>query len=259
MRYTEAPTRRAELLRRLSAEGYVSSGEVADELGVSDVTIRRDLHRLEREGLARRVAGGASVPTTGIPTDSDAVPFDERDQSGAAQKRAIADLAARVLAGPTLALDAGTTIAAFAAALPAGVTVITHSVPVVTLLVDRDDIDLICIGGSYQRQSRSFAGASAEASLDDLSADIAVLSATALDQRGIASANAMDAPMKRALAGIAGQVVVLAESRKIGVRAPIRVGPLSLVDTVITDDGVTESQLALLRDAGIDVLVAPLG
>jgi DeoR/GlpR family transcriptional regulator of sugar metabolism len=252
VRYTEAPTRRAELLRRLSSDGYISSSEVAAEFGVSDMTIRRDLHQLERDGLARRVAGGASIPAS----PEDPIPFEERNLAGAPQKRAIAALAATVITGSTLALDAGTTVAALARLVQPGTTVITHSVPVISLLSERPDVELISTGGSYQRDTQSFAGTLAESYLDHLSADVAVLSATAVDDRGLSCANAMDAPMKRALAGIAARVVVLADSSKIGARAAIRVAPLSLIDTIITDNRATAAQLELLRDSGTEVLVA---
>jgi len=252
VRYTEAPTRRAELLRRLSAEGYISSAEVATELGVSDMTIRRDLHQLERDGLARRVAGGASIPSGA----DEALPFEQRDLAGASQKRAIASRAAESITGATLALDAGTTVAAFASLVAPGTTVITHSVPVFSLLAARGDVELISTGGSYQRDTRSFAGAIAEASLEHLSADVAVLSATAIDERGVYCANANDVPMKRALAAIATRVVVLADSSKIDSRAPIRLAPLSRIDAIITDDGVTTKQLRMLRGSGVEVLVA---
>jgi DeoR/GlpR family transcriptional regulator of sugar metabolism len=252
MRYTEAPTRRAELIRRLSTDGYISSSEIASEFGVSEMTIRRDLHQLERDGLARRVAGGASVPVS----PEDPLPFEDRNLAGAPQKRAIAALAARVITGSILALDAGTTVAALARLVAPGTTVITHSVPVISLLAARPDVELISTGGSYQRTTRAFAGTLAESYLEHLSADVAVLSATAIDDRGLSCANLMDAPMKRALGGIAARVVVLADSSKIGARAAIRVAPLSFVDTIITDNRASAAQLELLRASGTEVLVA---
>src|SRR3954469_1814060 len=106
VRYTEAPARRAELLRRLGSEGYVSSAALAEEFGVSEMTIRRDLRQLHSEGHARRVTGGASLPTGGMRGTS----FEERDLSAAAEKAAIAAACAEQLAGAgTVALDAGTT------------------------------------------------------------------------------------------------------------------------------------------------------
>lgn len=252
MRYTDAPARRDELLRRLAAAGYVSSSAIAVELGVSDMTIRRDLRQLEAEGLATRVAGGASAVTG----SGAALAFEERNLSVAAEKQAIAALATTVVQARTFLLDAGTTVAAMAALLPAGITVITHSVPVIAAVAGRADVELIAIGGSYQRETRCFAGPLAEATMGSLSADVAVLSVTAIDERGLFGANAMDAPIKQQMAAIAARVVVLADSSKIGARAPIRLAGLDLIDTVITDSNATTSQLDMLRGLGIEVLVA---
>ena len=134
MRYTEAPARRAELLRRLGSEGYVSSAALAEEFGVSEMTIRRDLRQLHSEGHARRVTGGASLPAGGQRGAS----FEERDLSAAAEKAAIAAACAEHLAGvDTVALDAGTTVAGVAALLDPGTTVVSHSMPVLATCTER--------------------------------------------------------------------------------------------------------------------------
>lgn len=255
MRYTDAPARRDELIRRLAAAGYVSSSAIAVELGVSDMTIRRDLRQLEAEGLATRVAGGASAATG----HEAALAFEERDRSVASEKRAIAALATSSIRGRTLMLDAGTTAAAMARLLPAGTTVITHSVPVIAAVTARTGIELIAIGGSYQRETRCFAGPLAEATMASLSADVAILSVTAIDERGLFGANAMDAPIKQRMAAVAARVVVLADSSKIGARAPIRLAGFELVDTIITDSNATPAQLDMLRGLGVEVLVAEAG
>jgi DeoR/GlpR family transcriptional regulator of sugar metabolism len=151
VRYTEAPARREELLRRLSVDGYVSSASVAEEFGVSEMTIRRDLRQLHLDGHARRVAGGASLPS-GI---SRGTPFEERDRQASLEKSAIAGLCAELLRGAgTVAFDAGTTAATVAALLDGGVTVVSHSVPVIAVCSDRDDIELIGLGGRYDRTTR---------------------------------------------------------------------------------------------------------
>lgn len=250
MRYTEAPARRAELLHRLTTDGYVASARLAAELGVSEMTIRRDLGQLHVEGLARRVTGGATLP-------SDAQTFAERHRAGAAEKRAIAAACAGLI-GPavTVALDAGTTVAPLADLLPPGSTVVTHSVPVIMACTARDDLDLVGIGGAYQPESRAFAGPAARAGFDGLLVDVAVLSATAVDRSGLLSANALDADVKRAMAAIAELVILLVDHTKLDRRAPIRIGPLSLVHTVVTDAGATPAQVGRLRDAGVEVVVA---
>ncbi|WP_203933741.1 DeoR/GlpR family DNA-binding transcription regulator [Virgisporangium ochraceum] len=252
VRYTQAPERRGELLRRIGESGYVSSTEAAAALGVSEMTIRRDLRQLAAQGLVNRVAGGASgaPPATGAP-------FEQRSDAAAGEKAAVARAAvALVPPGSVVALDAGTTVAALAGLLPGGLTVVTHSVPVITTCVGRDDVELIALGGAYHASTRSFTGPITRAGLDDLAVDVAVLSATAAGPDGVYSANASDAETKRAMARIAGRVVLLLDHGKIGARAPMRFLDLGAVDVVVTDAGAGEEQVALLRSRCREVVVA---
>ncbi|WP_210508501.1 DeoR/GlpR family DNA-binding transcription regulator [Naasia sp. SYSU D00057] len=256
MRYTEAPARRAELLRRLGSEGYVSSAALAEEFGVSEMTIRRDLRQLHLEGHARRVTGGASLPTGGVRGAT----FEERDLSAAAEKAAIAAACAEHLAGAgTVALDAGTTVAGVAALLEPGTTVVSHSLPVLATCAEREDLSLIALGGTYQASTRSFTGQATREGLERVAVDVAVLSATAVDSTGLLCANDLDAEIKRALSAGARRRVLLVDSTKIGARAPIRFGSLSSIDLVITGPGVDEEQRELLSGAAeVRYAAAPL-
>jgi DeoR/GlpR family transcriptional regulator of sugar metabolism len=253
VRYTEAPARRDELLRRLATEGYVSSARLADDLGVSEMTIRRDLRQLALEGLARRIPGGASLPHLGH-----GLPFEERDRSGSAEKRAIASACLPLLDGAaTIALDAGTTVAPLAGLVRPGVTVLTHSAPVIASATSRDDLELIAVGGVYQRETRSFAGAGARRAIADYSVDVAVLSATAVDASGVLCANSLDAELKQELARVSAVTVLLVDHSKLGARAPIRFGALDLIDILVTDDGADPDDLRQLTEAGVRVVVTP--
>jgi DeoR/GlpR family transcriptional regulator of sugar metabolism len=252
VRYTQAPARRDELLRRLLADGYISSAQASSELGVSEMTIRRDLRRLDLQGRAQRVLGGARLLGSG-----EGVPFDERDKAGSAAKHEIAAACARLLAGSaTIALDAGTTVAPLAGLLAAGVTIVSHSAPVIQASTARHDVELIALGGLYRSDTRSFVGPMASSNLQSISADVAVLSATAVQRGGLLCANALDAEMKRGMAGIAEHSILLVDSSKLGARAPIRFGTLAMIDTVITDHSATEEQLELLSRGGTEVIVA---
>lgn len=252
MRYTEAPARRAELLRRLSADGYVSSASVAEEFGVSEMTIRRDLRQLHLEGHARRVAGGASLPLGG----ARGLPFEERDHHASRQKAAIAAACALQLEGAaTVALDAGTTVAGVADLLSPGITVVTHSVPVIATCTERDDLSLIVLGGTYLRDTRSFTGQSVREGLSRVSPDVAVLSATAVDATGVLCANDLDAEIKQAMAAGARRTILLVDSAKIGARAPMRFASLGSIDLVITGDDLDEEQREILADAADVVCV----
>lgn len=254
MRYTGAPDRRRDLLRRAREAGYVSSTEAAAAFGVSEMTIRRDLRLLAAEGLVQRHSGGASVapPAAGVP-------FDERRGAATAEKLAVARAAVPLVAAEAvIALDAGTTVAALAALLPAGRTIVTHSVPVINACIERDDLDLIALGGAYHAATRSFTGPLTRAGLDDLAVAVAVLSATAIGPGGVYCANAFDADTKRTMARIADRVVLLLDHGKIGARAPMRFLDLTAIDVVVVDAGAGADQIALLRSACRQVVVAPL-
>jgi DeoR/GlpR family transcriptional regulator of sugar metabolism len=254
VRYTQASARRDELRRQLDANGYISSAQAAAELSVSEMTIRRDLRRLHAEGHAHRVVGGASLPGW----HGQGLPFEERDRAGNSDKRALAICCADYLQGiDAVALDAGTTVAPLAGLLSPGTTVVTHSVPAITASTGRADVKLIALGGFYQSDTRAFAGPMTRAALDHLSVDVAVLSATAVDDAGLLCANILDAEIKRGLSAIAGKTILLVDHTKIGGRAPIRFGSLESVDLVITDAGASESQRRLLGGGGAQVLVAP--
>jgi DeoR/GlpR family transcriptional regulator of sugar metabolism len=254
VRYTQAPDRRRELLRRVGEAGYVASTEAALALGVSEMTIRRDLRRLAAEGLVNRVAGGASLPPAGY-----GVPFEQRRDAATAEKEAIARAAVPLLAADAVvALDAGTTVAALAALLPAGRTVVTHSVPVIRTCIERGDIEVIALGGAFHGPTRSFTGPLTRTSLEDLAVDVAVLSAAAAGPAGVYSANASDADTKRTMASIARRVVLLLDHGKLDRRAPMRFMDLAAADVVVVDAGTSAEQLALLRPACRQVVVAPL-
>lgn len=255
MRYTEAPQRRAELLRRVGEAGYVSSAEAAAALGVSEMTIRRDLRELAAQRLVNRVAGGASV----LPASPGAA-FEQRRAAATAEKEDVARAAVSLLGGePVLALDAGTTVAALAAHLPGGHTVVTHSVPVILTCAGRPGLELIALGGTYHPETRSFAGPATRAGLADLAVDVAVLSAAAAGPAGVYSASAWDADTKRAMAGIARRVILLLDHRKLAERAPMRVMALADVHTVVVDAGASRAELAMLREHCPHVVVAAEG
>ncbi len=255
VRYSAAPRRRDELLRRLEESGYVSSSTAAAELGVSEMTIRRDLGQLAAEGRVRRVVGGASLVD-----GSAAPPFELRRGEAAREKDAIARAALPLLADAgVVALDAGTTVATLARRLPQGLTVITHSVPVITACTGRDDLEVVALGGTFHRATRSFAGPATRAGLADLAVDLAVLSATAAGPGGVYSADPWDADTKRAMAAIADRVVLLLDHRKLAARAPMRVLGLEEAHAVVVDDEATPEQLAMLRERCERVVVADTG
>lgn len=254
MRYADAPARRGELLRRLQMEGYVSSATLAVELGVSEMTIRRDLRQLHDERLVRRVAGGASLPQLGH-----GVPFEERETESGTEKLALTAATLPLLAdATTVLLDAGTTVAPLARSLPPGTTIVSHSAPVIAAAVARDDVDLVAIGGEYQRGTRSFTGQSAREALAGIAADVAVVSATGVDASGVLCTDSRDAEIKRLLIDSTPLTVLVVDSSKLGLRAPLRVARLTSVDVVVTSTSADLDLVRMIERAGPRVVLAPI-
>ncbi|MDQ3403384.1 MAG: DeoR/GlpR family DNA-binding transcription regulator [Actinomycetota bacterium] len=238
MRYSQAPVRRAEILRELSAEGHVSVNRLSGRWAVSEMTIRRDLHELAGQGLLRLVRGGARPHR---PQDR-GLPFPHRTRSNLAAKRAIAVYAAGHLhPEATIALDSGTTVVELARSIPANLplTVITHSLAAMAILAGRPEIRLIGLGGVYNERTRSFGGPDTRRALRGLRADVLFLAASAVNRDGIACATPWDADTKRALLDVAVRVVVPADATKFRAAAPVAICGLDRVDVLITDADVT--------------------
>jgi len=243
MRYRQADARRTEILRAAARTGYVASAELAAVLGVSEMTVRRDIEKLAAEGALERVLGGAWLTEAARPA------FGVREAQASDAKRAIARLTASLLCAGTMGLrpgtmglrpgtiglDAGTTVALVAPALPAHSWVVTHSVPVIEAVEQRDDLDLIVAGGVYQRTTRSFVGPAVLHALEGLALDVAVISVAAIDDGWLLGGDSLDAAVKRALIAAARRVLVVADASKIGARAPIRLARLDAVDDIVTD------------------------
>jgi DeoR/GlpR family transcriptional regulator of sugar metabolism len=244
----------------LAAHGDVSVDQLAEELGVTPSTIRRDLTRLTGEGKVTRTYGGAVVAATGSPES----PLHQRAREARAEKDAIgAWAAAQVADGETVMLDAGTTVGRAAHHLRgrAGITVITNGLTSLIELADADDIEVIVLGGSLRHISHGLVGPVTDMNLARFSADRVFLGADGLTaDGGICEASPVQTRTKEVMAAQAGQIYVLADSTKVGC-APFRAwAPLDRPWTLVTDGLATEEQLAPFRDrAGISVVVVSAG
>jgi DeoR family fructose operon transcriptional repressor len=235
LRYAAAPGRRERILRAVRASGYASAAALAAELGVHEMTVRRDLRRLSGDGLVRLVHGGASLPD-GVPPDGR--PWPDRLASGQPAKAAIAARAARdVTAGRTLGLDSGTTVAELARRLPAdrNLTVATHSLAAMAALGERPDVTLLGLGGLYHEPTRSFSGPATRRAIAELRLDTLYLSASAISPAGVWCATPYEADTKQALLAAADRVILLADTTKTTGTAPVLVCSWPAIHEVVTD------------------------
>ena len=253
-----AEERQQAIAQLISRRGRLSVVQLAEEFAVTTETVRRDLSTLDRMGVVRRVHGGA-VPAGSLTVIESGVV--ERDQSNTQAKEAIANAAVRLLPPPdsVVVIDAGTTTARFAAALPRDhrLTVITHAVPVATRLAGLPQIQLHLLPGRVRPATHAAVGAETVAALADLRADIAFVATNGLTLgHGLTTPDTDEAASKRAIIACARKTVVLADSTKLGVETAVRFATLDSVDVLVTDSGIDTQDRRALEQAGIEVVIA---
>ena len=249
-----APERQQEILRLARDGGRVDVVSLAEEFQVTAETIRRDLKTLDRAGLVRRVHGGA-IPAGRLDFEPDLA---EREYTAADEKDRVAQAAVAELPHDgTVILDAGSTIARLAGAVPleATLTVVTHSLPIAARLADHPGIQLHLVGGRVRHRTRAAVDAWALRAYTEIRADVLFIAANGFSvSYGLTTPDLAEAAVKRATMRAARRVVLLADSSKHGQEHFARFGDLSDVDLLITDRGLSPDNAAAIERGGTEVL-----
>ena len=247
-----ASERRRLILERVAERQSIEAQALADELGVSVMTIRRDIKRLEQDGFLRQTYGGATVHIT----KSVELGFNSRALQFSAQKRQIGAHAASLIEpGQTLFLGEGTTTAQFAQFLPPHphLLVITASLSHASLLASRN-IQVIVVGGKLEADELTMTGPIAEATVQRFYADRCVLGAAGLDPLvGVTELDHEVAALHHLMMERSRRTLLLADHSKLGYRAPAVVAPASAVATLVTDEAAPTEMLQALRATGLEI------
>jgi DeoR family fructose operon transcriptional repressor len=259
LRYRGAAARRERILEIVREASFCPATELSERLGVSAMTIRRDIRQLTEDGLVRSIHGGVSAITAPI----GGVDFQLRAKTNLRAKQAIARRAAALLRErpqPIIGLDAGTSVYEMVSHLPAHerLTVVTHSLPVLVALSSNDRVEVIALGGVLHAETQAFAGPATVRQLSELRMGTVFLAASAVRDGVIFCGNAFDADTKRAMVAAADEVILLADSSKFTLPAVFSVGPVDLADRILVDDALPASEQETLRRAGATVDVVPL-
>jgi DeoR family transcriptional regulator of aga operon len=242
------------ILEQLSLDGSVNVVTIARSLGVSAATVRRDLQLLERQRLLERTHGGA-VPQ-GVLYE---LPLRYKTTRQPEQKRLIAQAAAaKVIDGWAIGLTGGTTTTQVARALVdrPRLTVVTNALNIAAEIAVRPNLKLVVTGGVARPESYELVGPLAEVSLEGLNLDIVFLAVDGISpSTGLTTHHEIEAGTNRALIARSEQVVVVADSSKIGHVAFARICELSDIDELITDDGADVEAVAAIREAGVEVTI----
>lgn len=247
--------RRSYIMQVLQDQGHASVSNLSDELGVSEVTIRKDINFLEQRKLLIRTHGGA-VLVDGYVYDQ---PFEEKSTRNAEEKRRIGLAAAKMVSdGETLILDSGSTTHQIARNLrnKKGLIIATASVHIAIELLRIPGIDVMMLGGIVRATSGAVVGSYAEEMLRDHAFQTLFLAGDGLDVGyGLTTTNTMEAHLNRFMMASARQTVAVVDSSKIGRRGLSRICGAEEIDTLIIDSGVSEETVSHLEDLGVNVMI----
>ncbi|MFE2913386.1 DeoR/GlpR family DNA-binding transcription regulator [Kitasatospora indigofera] len=256
-----AHQRRALIMEAIRRDGAVRVSELVEQLGVSDMTVRRDLDALARNRDLEKVHGGA-VGLVGH--SGDEVGFETKSGLQQTAKQAIAEAAALLVTpGSVVALGGGTTVHAVAASLVnvPGLTVVTNSLPIAHLLesegVKTPASPSVLLTGGAPTPSKVLVGPLADTVIGSLHVDLLILGTHGASARaGLTTPNLAEAQTNRALIGCARRVAVVADHTKWGVTGLSSFARLHEVDHFVTDAGLKTKDRSALAEAVGELLVA---
>ena len=247
-----ADQRKNHILDRLLGDGRVDATEVAESLGVTGETIRKDLIALERQGLLRRVHGGA-VPVQSLAFE----PGVETRTEFTTEKTRIAQAAlAHLPAEGSVLIDAGSTTAKLVEMFPGDreLTVYTNTIPLAMSLLTRPRLTVFTLGGRLRNKTFAEVGDWALRALAEINVDVAFLGTNGISMtRGLTTPDPAEAAVKRLMLECAAKRVLLADHSKFGVVKGTKHGDVNDIDLLISDTGLADTDYDQLLTAGIDV------
>lgn len=251
-------TRRQELVAEYILKHSVANvQDLAKMFNVSTMTVHRDLDELERQGIIRKVRGGATAQPSSL-FESD---IRYREASANAEKAAIARYALRYIEpGQAVMMDDSTTTLALASLLNTmtPLTVITNSLPIIKALTPIKGIRLISLGGEYLPRYQAFTGMICEQAISSLRANVLFMSTSAVSEN-IAFHQQQDiVKVKQAMMKSSARRILLMDHTKLHKVALHYLARLDQYDVVIVDSGIDQNELERLREARIKVEIAPL-
>lgn len=253
--------RAKEILRLLLGHGKTSVEELTELLGTSAASVRRDLVRMEERGLVHRTHGGAMLADQAVyePFRFDAS-FQEREGRFAPEKTRIAVAAAELIhEKETIGISAGTTTTQVARQLRqrTGLHIITNAVNIGMELSSCSELDTTITGGCMRWAGAfSLIGPTAIESVNVVVMDRVFIGVCGIDaERGATTIEAEEAAVFRAMIRQAKQVIVVADSSKIGMISPAVICPVAEIDVLITDDGISPEASSAFVRSGVKVLI----
>ena len=251
----QSEERQKRIEEHLQKVEFASLDELANKVGASVSTVRRDVTVLEASGSVKRTHGGARL----LNLRSDEFTFAKRDTHNLEAKEAIGRACAGLIQpNQTVILDAGTTIYHVARHLEAMTPhIITNSLPVANLYAGDPRIELVVSGGVVYPRLEVLVGPLAVEAFSKIHADVAIMSGGGVTPEGITNSHGLLIDIQRAMIAAASRVIFCFDHTKLGRRSVSHLCELSSIDMVVTDSAAPAELVDSLRACGVEVIVAP--
>lgn len=248
--------RHARILQLLRQLGTVSVTDLSQALGVSQMTVRRDLEELQEIGLVVRQYGGARL----MPEQGEAEwPMELRKQDHAEEKRAIGKVAASLLEeGDVVIIDGGSTALEVVHNLDqTRLTVITNSFPVLQALSNQPAVKLVATGGQYHPNNQTFIGPLAVETLRSINANVAILGTTCFSlSKGLTIRSFEEAAVQKAKVAAADRIILVMDSGKMHTHTLTTVAHVDAIHTLVTDEKLSDQDRQAIEAHGVQVIIA---
>jgi DeoR family transcriptional regulator, aga operon transcriptional repressor len=249
--------RRAKILEELEEHGQVSVKELCEMFDISGVTIRNDLKHLEHQNMLIRARGGAiKTKVYGAVNELSII---EKQNEHRAEKLKIANAAQKLIEdGDTIVFDSGTTTTEIAKNLSHfnDLTIITNALNIASILSEYDKFNIFMPGGALNKKSLSLIGVIANENYNKFYCDKLFLGADGFDTMyGLSTQNTEEAHLNQIMLKIAKKVIIVTDSSKFNRRRFAHIAPLTAIDVVVTDSGISDENKTQLENRGIRVIV----
>ncbi len=246
--------RRREILARLAVDGKVIVAELAKDFGVTEETIRRDLEKLDKEGLVSKTYGGA------VSKHSSALdlPYNVRESVNVEQKQAIADVIFDLINdGDRILVDSSSTALYIIKRIKEkkNLTIITNSVKILLELAEKHDWTVLSTGGVLKKNALSLMGSSAEKMINSYHVDTAICSCKGIDMTlGVTDSNEGDSLIKQAMLSSAEKRILALDGDKFDKKSFVKVCKATGIDIIVTDSEPQERWIRFCEENNIDLI-----
>lgn len=248
--------RREKILDLITEDGHATVIQLSKIFKVTEVTIRQDLEKIEKEGFIEREHGGAYLKNIGLNVKNIVL----QNQDHLPEKAAIARKAIEhINDGDIIILDSGSTTTEIAKLITnfKNLTVITNSLNIALILGEIPEINLVVTGGEFKAPTLSLTGQKAADFFTGLNVDKLFLATAGITLKsGLTYPSISDIVVKRAMIDSANEVYLVADSSKVGKSSFASLGALSLIDFLITDPNISETDTMMLKNNDIKIIIA---